>query len=153
VNPALQKMLGYATQEELSHANLATDIYRNPEEHRRANELFAGTTGFDVEVEWKRKDGTPLKARCSGRLIEDEQGESHGEAYFEVFVEDVTEKRVLERQLHMAVKMEAVGRLSGGIAHEFNNLLGAIIGYAQVMEKTSSSTPKRLKRRGSVRPR
>src|SRR5229473_294901 len=80
VNPALQKMLGYATQEELSHANLATDIYRNPEEHRRANELFAGTTGFDVEVEWKRKDGTPLKARCSGRLIEDEQGESHGEA-------------------------------------------------------------------------
>src|SRR6266849_1255568 len=135
VNPALQKMLGYATQEELSHANLATDIYRNPEEHRRANELFAGTTGFDVEVEWKRKDGTPLKARCSGRLIEDEQGESHGEAYFEVFVEDATEKRVLERQLHMAVKMEAVGRLSGGIAHDFNNLLGVIIGYAQVMKR------------------
>jgi two-component system, cell cycle sensor histidine kinase and response regulator CckA len=139
VNPALQKMLGYETQEELSHANLATDIYRDPQEHRRANDLFAGTKGFDVEVEWKRKDGTPLKARCSGRLIEGEQGESKGEACFEVFVEDVTEKRVLEQQLHMAVKMEAVGRLSGGIAHDFNNLLGVIIGYAQVLKRKLKS--------------
>jgi len=139
VNPALQKMLGYATQEELSRANLATDIYRNPEEQRRANERFAGTTGFDVDVEWKRKDGTPLKARCSGRLIDGEQGESKNETCFEVFVEDVTEKRVLEQQLHMAVKMEAVGRLSGGIAHDFNNLLGVIIGYAQVMKRKLKS--------------
>lgn len=139
VNPALQRMLGYETQEELSRANLATDIYRDPQEHRRANNLFAGTQGFDVEVEWKRKDGTPLKARCSGRLIEGEQGESQGESNFEVFVEDVTEKRVLERQLHMAVKMEAVGRLSGGIAHDFNNLLGVIIGYAQVMKRKLKS--------------
>jgi signal transduction histidine kinase/CheY-like chemotaxis protein len=132
-------MLGYETQEELSRANLATEIYRDPLEHRRANDLFAGSKGFDVEVEWKRKNGTPLKARCSGRLIEGEQSESHGEANFEVFVEDVTEKRVLEQQLHMAVKMEAVGRLSGGIAHDFNNLLGVIIGYAQVMKRKLKS--------------
>ena len=135
VNPALQKMLGYETQEELFRANLATEIYRDPQEHRRADALFAGTKGFDVEVEWKRKDGRPLRARCSGRLIEGEPGESPGEANFEVFVEDVTEKRVLEQQLHMAVKMEAVGRLSGGIAHDFNNLLGVIIGYAQVLKR------------------
>lgn len=135
VNPALQKMLGYETQEELFGANLGTDIYRDPQEHRRANELFAGTKGFDVEVEWKRKDDTPLKARCSGRLIEVEHSESHSETYFEVFAEDVTEKRVLEQQLRMAVKMEAVGRLSGGIAHDFNNLLGVIIGYSQVLKR------------------
>jgi two-component system cell cycle sensor histidine kinase/response regulator CckA len=135
VNPALQKMLGYETQERLIRANLATDIYRDPQEHRRADEQFAGAKGFDVEVEWKRKDGSPLRARCSGRLIEGEPGECNGEPCFEVFVEDVTEKRVLEQQLHMAVKMEAVGRLSGGIAHDFNNLLGVIIGYAQVLKR------------------
>jgi two-component system cell cycle sensor histidine kinase/response regulator CckA len=135
VNPALQKMLGYETQEALFRANLATDIYRDPQEHRRANDLFAGSKGFDVEVEWRRKDGTLLKARCSGRLIESGQSAGHDEANFEVFVEDVTEKRVLEQQLHMAVKMEAVGRLSGGIAHDFNNLLGVIIGYAQVLKR------------------
>jgi len=135
VNPALQKMLGYETQEELLRANLATDIYRDPQEHKRADSLFADTKGFDVEVEWKRKDGSPLRARCSGRLIEGEQTGNANEANFEVFVEDVTEKRVLEQQLHMAVKMEAVGRLSGGIAHDFNNLLGVIIGYAQVLKR------------------
>src|SRR6266852_8806577 len=104
VNPALQKMLGYETQEELFHANLATDIYRDQAERKKANELFAGAKGFDVEVEWKRKDDTPLNARCSGRLIVGEHGESHSEDYFEVFAEDVTEKRVLEQQLRMAVK-------------------------------------------------
>src|SRR5712692_11663805 len=51
VNPALQKMLGYETQEELFRANLATDIYRDHAEHKKANELFAGAKGFDVEVE------------------------------------------------------------------------------------------------------
>ena len=139
VNPALQKMLGYETQEELFRANLATDVYRDAGEHKKANELFAGAKGFDVEVEWKRKDDTPLKARCSGRLIQGEESESHGEAYFEVFAEDVTEKRVLEQQLRMAVKMEAVGRLSGGIAHDFNNLLGVIIGYGQVLKRRLKS--------------
>jgi two-component system cell cycle sensor histidine kinase/response regulator CckA len=135
VNPALQKMLGYETQEELLRANLATEIYRNPDEHKKTNALFASAKGVDVEVEWKRKDDTPLKARCSGRLVEGEHNENPREAYFEVFAEDVTEKRVLEQQLRMAVKMEAVGRLSGGIAHDFNNLLGVIIGYGQVLKR------------------
>src|SRR5712672_276988 len=86
----------------------------------------------DVELEWKRQDGTPITVRCSGRRVNDENG---APVYFEVFTEDVTEKRVLERQLRMAQKMEAIGRLSGGIAHDFNNLLGVIIGYSQVLKR------------------
>src|SRR5579864_7851435 len=83
-------------------------------------------------MEWKRKDGTPITVRCSGRHIDNNDGVP---AYFEVFAEDVTEKRVLERQLRMAQKMEAIGRLSGGIAHDFNNLLGVIIGYSRVLKR------------------
>jgi two-component system cell cycle sensor histidine kinase/response regulator CckA len=132
-NPAIQKMLGYASIDELLQVNLATHVYGNPQEYQRVNALLENARGFkDVEVEWKRKDGSPFKVRCSGQLM---RNEGEREACFEVFVEDVTEKRVLESQLRMAQKMEAIGRLSGGIAHDFNNLLGVIIGYSEVLKK------------------
>jgi two-component system, cell cycle sensor histidine kinase and response regulator CckA len=133
INPALQKMLGYASPEELLQANLATDVYRHTGEYERMIQLLGPVEEFkEVEAEWKRKDGTPITVRCSGRRVKDQSGVP---AYLEFFAEDVTERRVLERQLRMAQKMEAVGRLSGGIAHDFNNLLGVIIGYSQVVKK------------------
>ena len=132
VNSALETMLGYKSQEELLDANLATNIYRYPAEHRKINELFLRDKHFkDIEVEWKRKDSSFITVRCSGWPAKDENS-----THIEVFAEDVTERRVLERQLRMAQKMEAVGRLSGGIAHDFNNLLGVIIGYIQVMKRS-----------------
>jgi two-component system cell cycle sensor histidine kinase/response regulator CckA len=134
VNPALRKMLGYESESELLQANLATDIYRDPAEYHRLNQLLLGVEDFkDVENDWKRKDGTPLKVRCSGRAVRNENGVVD---CLDVFAEDITERRVLERQLHMAQKMEAIGRLSGGIAHDFNNLLGVVIGYSQVLKKS-----------------
>jgi PAS domain S-box-containing protein len=133
VNPALQKILGYSSQVELLQVNLA-HIYRNASDHQKVNELLLQQGSFiDVEVEWKRKDGTPITVRCSGWPIKDESGRV---AFLELFAEDVTERRALERQLRMAQKMEAVGRLSGGIAHDFNNLLGVIIGYSQVLKRS-----------------
>jgi two-component system cell cycle sensor histidine kinase/response regulator CckA len=89
-------------------------------------------TFADVEVEWKRKDGAHITARCTGWLVKN-VGERAD--YFEVFAEDVTEKRALERKLRAAHKMEAIGRLSGGIAHDFNNILGVIIGYSQAIKR------------------
>jgi PAS domain S-box-containing protein len=133
VNPALRKMLGYEAAENLLGRDLASDIFRHTGDYQRLIEFLTRTDEIkDVEVEWKRQDGTPITVRCSGRRVNDENG---APAYLEVFAEDVTEKRVLERQLRMAQKMEAIGRLSGGIAHDFNNLLGVIIGYSRVLRK------------------
>jgi two-component system cell cycle sensor histidine kinase/response regulator CckA len=133
VNPALQKMLGYGTSAELLKCNLQLDVFKLPMEFRTLTDLFNRAEDFkEAEAEWKRKDGTPITVRCSGRRIAHNDGQA---AYFEMFVEDITDKRILERQLRMAGKMEAVGRLSGGIAHDFNNLLGVIIGYSQLLKR------------------
>ena len=52
---------------------------------------------------------------------------------YEAIVEDVTERHAVEKKLHQAHKMEAVGRLAGGLAHDFNNMLGVIIGYSDLL--------------------
>jgi two-component system cell cycle sensor histidine kinase/response regulator CckA len=133
LNPAIQRMLGYESLEELLAKDLAIDIFWNAAESQRLLKLLTHSEEIkDIEVEWKKRDGTPITVRCSGRRVTGENGEA---AYFEMFAEDITEKRVLEKQLRTAQKMEAIGRLSGGIAHDFNNHLGVIIGYARVLKK------------------
>ncbi len=134
VNPALQRMLGYESAQDLFKADLATQVFRNIADYQLMNETLAKSNELkDIELEWKRSNGEPILVRCSGHHVDPKDG---GPGYFEVFAEDVTEKRTLERQLRMAQKMEAIGRLSGGIAHDFNNLLGVIIGYSGVLKKS-----------------
>ena len=59
-------------------------------------------------------------------------------------IRDLTEQRKLEAQLFQAQKMEAVGTLAGGVAHDFNNILSAIVGYASLLEiKTPREDPRR----------
>jgi two-component system, cell cycle sensor histidine kinase and response regulator CckA len=133
VNPALERMLKYTDSGELIQKNLRADVFRNSSDFDRLVELLGSEGEFkDVEVEWKRKDNKSITVRCSGRHLNESL---QAASVFEVFAEDVTERRALEKQLSMAAKMEAVGRLSGGIAHDFNNLLGVIIGYSQVLRR------------------
>jgi PAS domain S-box-containing protein len=89
-NPALQKMLGYDSLPELLSRSLPAEIFGDEEEYRRfASLLTQNEETKDVEVEWRRTDGTPITVRCSGHHIDSETGTP---AYFEVFAEDITEK-------------------------------------------------------------
>jgi PAS domain S-box-containing protein len=120
VNSALVKMLGYENAEELLGLNLEAEVYEDPRERDRIlRRARAGPVG-PVETTWKRKDGSTISVRLAARLIYDKQSRL---LQTEVFVENVTEQRALEKQLQTAQKMEAIGQLAGGVAHDFNNLL------------------------------
>ncbi len=82
------------------------------------------------ELEFSRKDGKTVSTLISPQIITDSEGKYNGS--FGV-VNDVTEKKNLERQLLQAQKMEAIGNLAGGIAHDFNNFLTAITGYSSLI--------------------
>jgi PAS domain S-box-containing protein len=131
VNPAMVEMLGYGSAAELLQVNLATDVYRDPDRRSRLVEQYGDQPIFQgVEVQWKRKDGTPITVVVSGRPVRDAGGRI---VCFEGIAENVTERRVLEEQLRQSQKIEAVGRLAGGIAHDFNNLLMLIKGYCELL--------------------
>jgi two-component system, cell cycle sensor histidine kinase and response regulator CckA len=123
VNSALVKMLGYDTAEEVLRLDLQTQIYADPTERERILRRVQGARGPRVETTWTRKDGSTISVRLAGRLI---YGNKKEVLQTEVFVENVTEQRELERQLLTAQKMEAIGQLAGGMAHDFNNLLAII---------------------------
>jgi len=133
VNPALVNMLGYDSEDELLKVNLETDVYLHPGDRRRILEKYIDrdhSAVLVVDVDWKRKDGKILHVRASGIAVRHADGSP---AYYEVFVEDETERRALEKQFLHSQRLEAVGRLAGGVSHDFNNLLSVILGYCEIL--------------------
>jgi two-component system, cell cycle sensor histidine kinase and response regulator CckA len=128
-NPALLAMLGYSMTDDLVGKHLGGLYADTHHWFELADHLRAATPFNGLIAEWKRKDGISTVVRVSGRAVSDGD---HGTA-FELFAEDVTERRALEQQLQQSQKMEAVGRLAGGIAHDFNNLLMVISGYSEFL--------------------
>jgi PAS domain S-box-containing protein len=138
-NPALAKMLGYASVEDLLAHNMR-DFYRTAADRVELIRRFAGEKFGEADVAWKRKDGTPILVHLTARMVDVEIGVGG----FEGIAEDITERRALEEQLRQAQKMEAVGRLARGVAHDFNNVLAAIIGSSDlIMSKLREDDPAR----------
>jgi PAS domain S-box-containing protein len=77
----------------------------------------------------KAADGTRRSIMVKKSLYTDEKGQR----FIVGIIRDITEHKILEEQLRQAVKMEAVGTLAGGVAHDFNNLMTAVMGYSELL--------------------
>jgi len=90
VNQTLVKMLGYQSRNELIAVNFARDVIRNPAERERPFGPYLREGRIEcVEIEWSRKDGTPIRVRLSGCEVRDEQGGRDG---CEIIAEEVSER-------------------------------------------------------------
>jgi nitrogen fixation negative regulator NifL len=136
VNPALATMLGYDSNAELLTRNLA-EVYRSPAERVQAIECRRRGLFENFDVEWKRKDGTVMTVRTTGRALGDPGSPTE---VFEVFVEDVTEQRRTDERLRQTDKLTTLGGLISGVAHELNNPLTVVLGFAHMLA-TQSDLP------------
>jgi two-component system cell cycle sensor histidine kinase/response regulator CckA len=135
-NGAAEQLFGWSADEVIGHP-----VPYLPDKHR-ANYLerkaLIGEKGFIGPAELTRlhKDGTAIDVLATAGVVVDADGDAAG--YIGVFT-DLTQHRQLEAQLRQSQKMEAVGRLAGGLAHDFNNMLTVITSYVEILQAQHSS--------------
>ena len=135
VSNSAARSLGFDSADEILGLPIH-GFYKFPSDRQRLMEAMkkAGSVS-DFEVMLKKKDGTPVWASTSSAFYRDSAGKVLG---IEGILRDITERKKaeevrskLEEQLRQSMKMESIGRLAGGIAHDFSNLLTPILGYAE----------------------
>jgi PAS domain S-box-containing protein len=140
VNPAFTSVTGYTRQEVVGQTIHILESHQQDEEFYR--ELWAKVSGGDTfkgRMINRRRDGSLYTEDMSISPVFNSEGNIAG--YVSVG-RDVTDEIRMAAQLLQAQKMEAVGRLAGGVAHDFNNMLAVILGHAEMaMNKVDPSHP------------
>ena len=138
-NDSLRKILGYSKDELMGMNNRQYVDEENAKKvYQTFNKVYSTgkpDKGFDWEI--IRKDGSKRYVEASVSLRKDSEGQPIG---FRGIVRDISERKLaeeekarLEVQLQQAQKMEAIGTLAGGVAHDLNNILSGIVSYPELL--------------------
>lgn len=127
INPAGVDLFGFASKEEMQAADLAQVIFEDTADLER---LFDAVSkkGYvsEIELPMKRISGEPITTIITCNALTDKNGRI---VSLRGIMHDITTHRKLEQQLIQSHKMESIGRLAGGVAHDLNNFLTAGMGY------------------------
>ncbi len=135
-NPAMEEITGYS-REELLEMDIA-DLYRHPEEREgMLEEIVAGGGNITKELHLRKKDGTELTVMDRKFPVRDAYGKI---LYFDGIMDDISErkrmtreKKELEQRAQVASRLASIGEMASGIAHEINNPLTGVVGFAQLL--------------------
>jgi PAS domain S-box-containing protein len=142
VNKAAEALYGY-TPEELAGRDFAS-LYSEPDATTVCGEAcweIAGGRTWSGTISALRSDGGTFTAEMHISPMLDKDGNAI--SYISI-QHDITERQKLERKIIEAQKMDSIGNLAGGVAHDFNNMLGGILGYASTMLLSEQDDKKRL---------
>ena len=139
-NPASERVFGWKAEEVVGKPVPFVPAEAHEQFEAAMARVYAGEPLSNVEGVRQRKDGAPVHVLVSAAPIRNGQGAV--DAVMGILV-DITEQRLLEEQFRHAQKMEAIGRLAGGVAHDFNNVLTAIHGYASLLLADMPETDQR----------
>ena len=142
VNPGFERITGYTSEESVGRtgASLLRSGVQSAAFYEDLDAAIAEGRPWTGRLVSRRKDGSHFNQDLRLSPLRDERGRRIG------LVEvgrDVTHEVVLEGQLRQAAKMEAIGHLAGGVAHDFNNILTAIRGYAELVRRGLPETMER----------
>jgi PAS domain S-box-containing protein len=137
VNRRCESLFG-ASRDEIIGSRLR-DLLANPDAgtpHRDGDDEQHGT-GTSAETEIIRFDGERIPVEVGADFVD----LPDGQRVLQAFVHDIRVRRGIEERLLHAEKMSVIGQLAGGVAHDFNNQLGGILGYAELLEMRLDGKP------------
>ncbi len=136
-NKSLPGFMGYTREElqEVHYKKLACPEDLDKLRMAFNNVYVTGKTSPLIQCRFITKDNVKKDIGIIASLLKNKKGEAIG---FQGLARDVTQQKLMENSLKHTQKMEAIGNLAGGVAHDFNNILSGIIGSAQLIKKHSA---------------